>query len=501
MTIREVLYKIENKERLTKTQRKRRLNFLIGLLKTLYNKEKYQDSDHYDLDYFGIIDLEHLFNTIDHDDYYKPILTKSAFLHNYEEYEIRGEKNKNLSLRHYLYTIRQELFELINEKKNSTQNEQKVPLTIAVKFKHTTDISKSRIFYVKSKNVEMRSRDNTDDIINKIFEVLLENYEREENILRNGSDYSFECVDLALVQFHDINMKRGSSYMESPKWISNKKATINPKNLKDNNCFQYAIVPAVHHQDINNNPERILKLKPYIINYNWKGINFPARRDKWKIFERNNTNIAINILSVSYNRETINLIRKSDYNHSREKQVILLMITDEEEDGYHNLTVKKISRLFRGITSNNNGDFYCLNCLHSFRTDNKLKEHERLCNNHDYCEPLMPKKDKNILKYNSGEKSLKVANVIYFDLEALQIKQHSLQNNPKTSYTEKKTIHEVCGYSSTLARSHAKSRHKSYRGKDCMDKFCKDLKTLAMKVTNYEKKEMRPLTQYEPKTF
>ena len=56
---------------------------------------------------------------------------------------------------------------------------------------------------MKSKNVEMRSRDNTDDIINKIFEVLLENYEREENILRNGSDYSFECVDLALVQFHD----------------------------------------------------------------------------------------------------------------------------------------------------------------------------------------------------------------------------------------------------------------------------------------------------------
>ena len=85
MTIREVLYKIENKERLTKTQRKRRLNFLIGLLKTLYNKEKYQDSDQYDLDYFGIRDLEHLFNTIDHDDYYKPILTKSAFLNNYEE--------------------------------------------------------------------------------------------------------------------------------------------------------------------------------------------------------------------------------------------------------------------------------------------------------------------------------------------------------------------------------------------------------------------------------
>ena len=149
------------------------------------------------------------------------------------------------------------------------------------------------------------------------------------------------------------------------------------------------------------------------------------------------------------------------------------MTTDEEEDGYHYLTGKKISRLFRGITSNNNGDFYCLNCLHSFRTDKKLKEHERLCNNHDYCEPLMPNKDKNILKYNSGEKSLKVANVICFDLEALQIKQHSLQNNPETSYTEKKTIHEVWGCSSTLARSYAKNRHKVREEKIVWTNFVK----------------------------
>ena len=44
---------------------------------------------------------------------------------------------------------------------------------------------------------------------------------------------------------------------------------------------------------------------------------------------------------------------------------------------------KKLPALLRGITSNHNGDFYCLNCFHSYRTKNKLKNHEKLCSDHD----------------------------------------------------------------------------------------------------------------------
>ena len=54
--------------------------------------------------------------------------------------------------------------------------------------------------------------------------------------------------------------------------------------------------------------------------------------------------------------------------------------TDEE----FNRLIINLYRLFRGITANNNGDFYCLRCLHSFRTDNALKRHERLCGNNDF---------------------------------------------------------------------------------------------------------------------
>ena len=60
--------------------------------------------------------------------------------------------------------------------------------------------------------------------------------------------------------------------------------------------------------------------------------------------------------------------------------------------------MKSLSALFRGITSNNNGDFYCLNCFHSYLTKDKLKKHKNVCETHDYCYVEMPKKDNKILK-------------------------------------------------------------------------------------------------------
>ena len=58
------------------------------------------------------------------------------------------------------------------------------------------------------------------------------------------------------------------------------------------------------------------------------------------------------------------------------------MITDDGEN-WHYLAVISISVLFRGVTSNNNGDYYCLNRFHSYRTKNVLKKHERLCGKHE----------------------------------------------------------------------------------------------------------------------
>ena len=109
---------------------------------------------------------------------------------------------------------------------------------------------------------------------------------------------------------------------------------------------------------------------------------------------------------MPYNTEEIRHAYKSKHNLKHENQVILLMITDGKK--WHYLVVKKLSVLFKEITSKYNGDFYCLNCFHSCRTENKLKNIKNVCKDHDYCYVEMPKPDNKILKYNHGEKSMKV---------------------------------------------------------------------------------------------
>ena len=77
------------------------------------------------------------------------------------------------------------------------------------------------------------------------------------------------------------------------------------------------------------------------------------------------------------------------------------MMTDGKK--WHYLAVKKMSALLRGITSNNNGDFYCLNCFHSYSTKDKLKKHKDVCKNHDCCYVEMPKEDNKILNTTMEE--------------------------------------------------------------------------------------------------
>ena len=130
--------------------------------------------------------------------------------------------------------------------------------------------------YTKSINVEFVSGTETSDAINEIFKSSLKRYQEWLETKMRGSRFTFERVDLLEYHLHKTSLNRGSSYIKSPDWLRNKGATINPKNTEDNECFKYAIIAALHHQEIRRNPQRISKLKPFIDNYNWKDIEFPS---------------------------------------------------------------------------------------------------------------------------------------------------------------------------------------------------------------------------------
>ena len=181
-----------------------------------------------------------------------------------------------------------------------------------------------------------------------------------------GSSFVFDYISFLHIKFNNTDLVRGGTYINEDKWISNKKATINPKNNKgeDVYCFMYAVTVALNHIETRDHTERINKIMPYISNYNWDCINFPSQRKEWERFEKDNTNIALNILSVPHNKKTIELQCKSKYSRTRSKQVVLLMITDDAKwhylalksiptsDGYMR-PAQSISRLFNKITSTN----------------------------------------------------------------------------------------------------------------------------------------------------
>ena len=133
-----------------------------------------------------------------------------------------------------------------------------------------------------------------------------------------------------------------------------------------------------------------------------------------------------------------------------------------------------------------------------FSTEKKLIKHERVCNDHDYCYVEMPDEDNKISKYNYREKLLKAPFMIYANLECLLEKMHLCQNNNEKSYTEKKTMHTPSGYSlfTNCSFDSTKNKLDCYSKKDCMEMFCKEH---AMKIINYEKKEMILLTNEENK--
>ena len=218
-----------------------------------------------------------------------------------------------------------------------------------------------------SVNEEFMNGRDTDEIIKELFKSLLQRYQENLQEKMKGSDFAFDGVNYLYYDLNKISINKGGSYIDSPKWLKDKKSTINPKN-NDYKCFQYAVTLALNLDEVNGHPQRIAKIKTFIEEYNWKDIDFPSTSKDWKKFELNNE-VALNILFLPHNTKKIEIAYKSKHNLTRENQIILLMISNSENWQY--LVVKSLSGLLTGITANHKADFYCLNCFHSYRTKNE----------------------------------------------------------------------------------------------------------------------------------
>ena len=115
----------------------------------------------------------------------------------------------------------------------------------------TRSFEETRAIYTKSEPVEIFMGSNTEDAIDKLFNTLLQRFQNaQETSNERGSEFIPDSVELLYYHFQRIDIRRAESYIMSPDWIASKKATINPKNEKDNECFKWSLISRLNYNKI-----------------------------------------------------------------------------------------------------------------------------------------------------------------------------------------------------------------------------------------------------------
>ena len=292
----------------------------IENIKDLFNNklDKKINNNNTNDDY--IENIRDLFSILD----YEPVLIKSGFDNNYLEYISSG--NNSLSLNEYLELIKPYLYGLINVHK--AKGKWKLQLSAEISFiSQKPGSDETRTTFTRSTSEEFMIVSETEEVAENLIMSLLQKYQDNLQNKMKGSDFIFNGINYLYYDLNRITISKGGSYIESPKWLKDKKCCMNQKNT-DNKCFQYVATLALNFNNINRDPQRISKIKPFIDNYNWKDINFLAAKKDWNKFEINNKNIALNILYVPFNTKKVEIAYKSKYNLIRDNQIILLMISN-----------------------------------------------------------------------------------------------------------------------------------------------------------------------------
>ena len=134
---------------------------------------------------------------------------------------------------------------------------------------------------------------DTENVIDTLFNTLLQNFQRaQETSNERGIEFIPDSVELLYYHFHKIDIRRAESYIMSPDWIASKKATINPKNEKDNECFKWSIISRLNYSKIK---EKELKK---LLKFRRVDTDFSSYQRDWEEFEQENTSISLNVLFV-----------------------------------------------------------------------------------------------------------------------------------------------------------------------------------------------------------
>ena len=186
-----------------------------------------------------------------------------------------------------------------------------------------------------------------------------------------GSNFTIERIVKFVVCITKYRPLHGSSFIETPKHIANKRCTINVRN-RDQKCFLWSILAHLHPIDHNEHAYRIHHYKPYEDTLNVDGLSFPLQIKHIPKFETQNPTISVNVLSLDGRDFCVEYCSPE---RQRPHHVNLLLLDDGATDKRHYILVKDISRLIAGRTKHKEKSYVCNSCLHPFSRQDVLDKH------------------------------------------------------------------------------------------------------------------------------
>ena len=210
----------------------------------------------------------------------------------------------------------------------------KVQMTTWVRFKVEVEDGDGNIVRVdmvkKAFNSQIMEVFQGSDLGEIIKEVFTHMKTQVENLALANSGFVFNQV--LDINFHKLNLTRGSSYLPLPDWIPSKKAVINLKNEEDEECFNWAILTALHHKDVDSHPERISKLRRFEGGYDWGRLTFPVALNKVGIFEWK-IDVSVNVLAMGGGKEKLYILKNPKF-YDRSRMANLLLVAQEGKKHY-----------------------------------------------------------------------------------------------------------------------------------------------------------------------
>ena len=326
----------------------------------------------------------------------------------------------------------------------------------------------------------------------------------------NGSGWVFSYLNSLELNIYHLDPLRASVHVVLPKWIRDKKATINVKNT-GNDCFQWAILAGMHHRNVaRNNKTQRAQYRPFIGEYNLNGIEFPVPLADVKKFGVQN-NMSINVFGVD-SEEQVFYPLHVESTVIPDRHVDLLLYDNGGVN--HWVTISNFNKLLGGQISNHQHRVFCCpQCLHAFSRADLLELHRKDC-----CHvqrTVIP--ENKTLYFTNIQKQLPAPFVVYADFESILTPVgdnvdttcgvDALPADGWKSASETFQTHIACSFAyqivSTVDPTYTKELV-TYRGEDAAQKFLQLLQEEAEELQKnyiYTPKPMEPLTAEELGNF